>query len=113
MFTAEFFAVKYTFSQAACILGYLLVKACSCALSKKLRADSPVLYIRCYFYPAYTLESFCYLKEANGTVGDTQVGFAGLLAWVLYRWKLNGKFVVQRPVKRWIAADKCSQTVLT
>lgn len=44
---------------------------------------------------------------------DTEVGFAGLLAWVLYCWKLNGKFVVQRPFKRWITADKCIQAVLT
>lgn len=80
---------------------------------EKLQVDSPVLYVRCYFYPAYTFAASCYLKEASGTVGDTKVGFAGLLAWVLYCWKLNGKFVVQRPVKRWITADKGSQTVLT
>lgn len=72
-----------------------------------------VLCVRCYFYPVYSLAAFCYLIEANGAGGATEVGFAGLLAWILYLWQLNGKSVVQRPVKRWITADECSQTVLT
>lgn len=94
-----------------CVLSFLAVKACSCALQKKQQENGHVLCaLRQWFLSSVTILqlSAAWKKQMGG--GGTEVMFAG---WVLYRWKSNGKFVVQRPVKRWIAAAKHSQTVLT
>lgn len=65
---------------------------------------------RWHFLLVYHLAASHYLKERNGTVGGK--GGACRLA-RLDPWKFNGNCMVQRPVKRWITADKQSQAVLT
>lgn len=112
MFTSEFSAVKYMFCQAVCVCRaiYQLKRAAVHCRKKSCKWTALFCMLGVIFIQPYTLAAFCYPK-ANGTVGDTKVGFAGLLA--LYHWKLNGKFVVQRPAKRWITADKFSRAVLT
>lgn len=69
---------------------YQLKHAAVLCRKKSCKWTAPFCMLGVTFIQPYTLAAFCYPKEANGTVGDTKVGFAGLLALVLLevKWKI-------------------------